>query len=51
VARQPEVVSGLKMVAGRDAALLRHAVAEEPIGLEDGRRGGEQSGAEIERGG
>ena len=48
VARQPEVVGGLKMVARRDPPLARRAVAEEAICLEDGRRGGEQPGAEVE---
>ena len=48
VARQPEVVGGLQMVARRDAPLARSAVAEEVICLEDGRRGGEQPRAEVE---
>ena len=51
VPRQPQVVGGLKMVAGRDSPLARRAVAEQAVGLEDGRRGGEQPGAEVERGG
>jgi len=50
VARQPEAVSGLKMVAGRNTPCTRLAVAEEAVGLEDGGRGGKQAGAEVERG-
>jgi hypothetical protein len=37
------------MVARRDPSLARRAVAEKVIRLEDGRRGGEQAGAQIER--
>ena len=48
VARQPEVVGGLQMVARCDPPLARSAVAEEMICLEDGRRGGEQPRAEVE---
>jgi hypothetical protein len=36
MARQPEVVDGLKVVARRDPPLARCAVAEEVICLEDG---------------
>jgi len=36
------------MVARRHAALARLAVAEEAAGLEDCRRGGEESRAEVE---
>ena len=36
MARQPEVVGRLKVVAGRDPPIARRAVAEEVIGLEDG---------------
>ena len=50
VPRQPEVVDGLQMVAGRDPPLARRAVAEEAVGLEDSRRGREHAGAEVERG-
>ncbi len=50
VARQPQVVGGLKVVTRRHSPLARCAVAEEAIGLEDGRRGGEQPGAEVEGG-
>ena len=39
------------MIAGRDSPLARLAVAEQVVGLEDGRRGGEQPRAEVESGG
>ena len=49
VAGKPEVVRRLEMVAGCDAALPRDAVAEEAVRLEDGGRGREQAGPEVER--
>jgi hypothetical protein len=51
MAGQPEVVDRLEMVSGRDASLAGDSVAEEVVGLEDRRRGREQPGAEVERGG
>ena len=46
--REPEVVGGLKMVARCDPPVARSAVAEKVIRLEDGRRGREDPGAEVE---
>ena len=51
VAGQPERVHRLQVVSRRDPALARRAVAEEAVGLEDGRRRGEEAGAEVEGGG
>ena len=51
VAGQPEGVGRLQVVARRHPSLVGRAVAEEAVGLEDGGRGGEQPGAEVEGGG
>jgi hypothetical protein len=39
------------MVAGGDAPLAGDAVAEETVGLEERRGGGEDAGAQVERDG
>jgi hypothetical protein len=49
MARQPEVVRGLQVVARCDPFLARRAVAEEVVGLEDGRGRGEQARPGVER--
>jgi hypothetical protein len=51
VTRQPERIDGLQVVSRRHPSLAGHAVAEEAIGLEHGRRGREDPSAEVERGG
>ena len=51
VTGEPEGVGRLQVVARRHPPLLRRPVAEEAVGLEDGGRGGEQPGAEVEGGG
>ena len=51
VAGEPERVGRLQVVARRHPPFLRRAVAEKAVGLEDGRRGGEQPGGEVEGGG
>ena len=48
---KPEGVRRLQVVSGRNPSLVGRAVAEETVGLEDGGRGGEQPGAEVEGGG
>jgi len=51
VAGEPERVGRLQVVARRHPPFLRRAVAEKAVGLEDGRRGGEQASGEVEGGG
>lgn len=50
VPRKPEVVSGLKVVAGRDDSLARRAEAEEVrVRLPERGPRGEDAGGEVER--
>ena len=52
VSDQPEVVGGLKMVAGCGLAVARGPCGQEMgAGMQDRRRGGDDSGDEVESAG